>query len=203
MSCDLSGKYEALDLRKIPCLPLPSAIMFVCWHITNLSGQPRQPNFSSVITIDIGASYLDLLESTIFVLWGFLLLLIIGHLELLATIIAMLHPPNGPTPCTSKMMSAHPQHDSYRSLPGTPLGTDPRMMNLDLASGLDQARYGLSPGGYFDSGTRCGMSPMRPRTPYANDFDPEGDYRYNPSRSPGPTHCSETNSASIYSTVCR
>ncbi len=120
------------------------------------------------------------------------------------TTAAMLHPPTGPTPCSSKMMSAHHlEHDGFRSLPGTPLGTDPRMMNLDLATGLDQARCGLSAGGYFDSGSRCGMSPLRPRTPYANDYDLEGDYRYNSSYNSGSSQCSETNAASMYPIVCR
>ena len=116
---------------------------------------------------------------------------------------AMLHSPIGPSPCSSKMLSVHPQHDGYRSLPGTPLGTDPRLLNLDLTTALDQARCGLSQGGYFDSGSRCATSPMGPRTPYANDCDTEGDYRYNSSYSSGSTYSSETSPSNIYPMVCR
>ena len=76
------------------------------------------------------------------------------------------------------MISIRPPHDAYRSLPGTPLGVDPRAMApTDISLAMNHARMGLDVPDYFSPdvgsmGQRFG-SGMNPRSPFPNDIENE------------------------------
>ncbi|KAL8950723.1 MAG: hypothetical protein Q9222_003259 [Ikaeria aurantiellina] len=56
--------------------------------------------------------------------------------------------------------------DAYRSMPGTPLGMDPRAVHsVDLAAAMNNARMGLEGGDYFLGAPKFPNGSMRPRSP--------------------------------------
>ncbi|KAL8697921.1 MAG: hypothetical protein Q9201_006854 [Fulgogasparrea decipioides] len=79
-------------------------------------------------------------------------------------------------------LAIRPAQDAYRSMPGTPLGVDPRGANtMDLAAAMNHARMGLADGGdYFLGAPKFPPRAMRPRSPMpplsGNDWHHDGDY---------------------------
>ena len=82
------------------------------------------------------------------------------------------------TPSYASMMSVRPPHDAYRSLPGTPLGVDPRAMApTDISLAMNHARMGLDVPDYFSPGAgsmgqRFG-SGMNARSPFPGEMENE------------------------------
>ena len=66
-------------------------------------------------------------------------------------------------------LALRPAQDAYRSMPGTPMGMDPRgSHSMDLAAAMNHARAGLekaSAGDYFLGGPQYQAGSMRPRSP--------------------------------------
>ncbi|KAL9602342.1 MAG: hypothetical protein Q9219_001908 [cf. Caloplaca sp. 3 TL-2023] len=63
-------------------------------------------------------------------------------------------------------MPIRPPQEAYRSMPGTPLGMDPRGVNsVDMAAAMEHARSGLEVGDYFLGAPKFPTANMRPRTP--------------------------------------
>ena len=71
----------------------------------------------------------------------------------------------------SSMMSLRPPHDTYRSLPNTPLGNDQRVMvPSDMNLAINHARMGLDVPDYFNA-VSSGANPrfgsgLKPKSPY-------------------------------------
>ena len=79
-------------------------------------------------------------------------------------------------PSYNSMMSVRPQHGPYTSLPGTPVGLDPRSMaQSDLSLAMNHARLSLETPDYFTGAPRYGGG-LRPRSPYPGDYEPESGY---------------------------
>ncbi|KAL8742015.1 MAG: hypothetical protein Q9184_008315 [Pyrenodesmia sp. 2 TL-2023] len=66
----------------------------------------------------------------------------------------------------ARPLAIRPAHEAYRSMPGTPMGMDPRGLNsMELATAMDHARSGLEGGDYFLGAARYPPGTMRPRSP--------------------------------------
>ena len=80
---------------------------------------------------------------------------------------------NAPYP---SMMSLRSPHDTYRSLPNTPLAIDQRAMApSDMNLAINHARMGLEVPDYFNGGasgmnSRFSSSGLRPRSPYPTEL---------------------------------
>lgn len=69
-------------------------------------------------------------------------------------------------PFSPVMMSLRSHQEPYRSLPGTPMGMDPRTLaTMDIGPSLNHARSSLQVDDYFSGTPRYGTV-MRPRSPY-------------------------------------
>ena len=103
------------------------------------------------------------------------------------------------SPVYSSKMPMRPSHDAYRSLPGTPIGIDPRSMSgPELNMAMNQVRMGVDPQDYFHYPGRApsprfsgGMTSTvqyprdleadRSRAPYDHEMgSPEMNHRYGP-----------------------
>ena len=84
-------------------------------------------------------------------------------------------------------LAVRPAHDAYRSMPGTPLGMDPRgHQSMDMAAAMNHARMGLEGGDYFfpgvngPNGSKFPPGAMRPGSPFGPfpgpEFDPDSGY---------------------------
>lgn len=79
-------------------------------------------------------------------------------------------------------LALRPAQDAYRSMPGTPLGIDPRgTHSMDLAAAMNHARMGLEGGGdYFLGAPKFPPGTMRPRSPMpslpGHDWTRDADY---------------------------
>ncbi|KAL8986205.1 MAG: hypothetical protein Q9205_000279 [Flavoplaca limonia] len=66
-------------------------------------------------------------------------------------------------------LALRPAHDAYRSMPGTPMGMDPRGSHaMELAAAMNHARAGLEKAGtgdYFLGAPQYQAGTMRPRSP--------------------------------------
>lgn len=66
-------------------------------------------------------------------------------------------------------LAVRPAQDAYRSMPGTPMGMDPRgPHSMDLAAAMNHARSGLekaSASDYFFGAPQYQAGVMRPRSP--------------------------------------
>ena len=66
-------------------------------------------------------------------------------------------------------LALRPAHDAYRSMPGTPMGMDPRGSHaMELAAAMNHARAGLERAGtddYFLGAPQYQAGAMRPRSP--------------------------------------
>lgn len=80
-------------------------------------------------------------------------------------------------PFSPVMMSLRSQNEPHRSLPGTPLGTDPRALSTwDMGPMLREA-HTMMPEDYFSPTSRYTPA-LRPRSPYPAVGDYEHDGRY-------------------------
>ncbi|KAL8826518.1 MAG: hypothetical protein Q9191_003756 [Dirinaria sp. TL-2023a] len=69
-------------------------------------------------------------------------------------------------PFSPVMMSLRSHQQPYRSLPGTPMGMDPRALaTMDIGPSLNHARSSLQVDDYFSGAPRYGTA-MKPRSPY-------------------------------------
>lgn len=73
----------------------------------------------------------------------------------------MMHADMGAPPYNSGLMTVRPMHEAYRSLPGTPVGIDPR----------GTGTMGFDVGDYFSGNPRLGPGVMRPRSPFPIDYE--------------------------------
>ena len=91
--------------------------------------------------------------------------------------------PDNVGPSFNSAMAIRSQFDPHRSLPGTPLGIDPRTMSQsDISLAMNQARMSLEVPDYFNAAGNVGPrfnGNLRSRSPYAGDFEPEGFSPYN------------------------
>lgn len=63
-------------------------------------------------------------------------------------------------------LAIRPAHEAYRSMPGTPLGMDPRGANsVDLAAAMKHASLGFEGSDYFLNTPRLPPGTIRPRSP--------------------------------------
>ena len=77
----------------------------------------------------------------------------------------------------SSVLSVRPVHDVYRSMPGTPVGIDPRGPGaMDLTSAMSQSRLGFDVGDYFSANSRLAVGTLRPRSPLPGDYEHEGSF---------------------------
>lgn len=78
-------------------------------------------------------------------------------------------------------LAIRPAHEAYRSMPGTPMGMDPRGANaVDLATAMRHSRLDLEGGDYFLGAPKFPPGTLRPRSPMVpvsgHDWDHDHNY---------------------------